>query len=194
MLGLNKNTGELLWRTQVDDHFAAFVTQSAQVNGNTAYVGVASNEEAFSNQDLSGGIPYTCCSFRGSSSRSTRTQARSSGPPTRCPQTRVTACTRLEQHAGNRQATRRCLHHDRQQLLLPADRITCVDEATTFEAKQACLAGDNFDAIMSLNIHTGAINWSHRALASDAWNTDCGLPGFSEGGTNPGNCPENAGP
>ena len=38
---------------------------------------------------------------------------------------------------------------------LPAAKITCVDEATTFEAKQACLAGDNFDAIMSLNM-TGA--------------------------------------
>jgi polyvinyl alcohol dehydrogenase (cytochrome) len=69
-----------------------------------------------------------------------------------------------------------------------------VQNASTFSDKQACLPGDNFDAIMSLDIHTGAINWSYRALASDAWNTDCGLPGFSEGGTNPGNCPTDAGP
>lgn len=65
MLGLDKNTGELLWRTKVHDHFSALVTQSAQVNGNTAYVVVASNEEAFANRDFSGGIPYVCCSFRG---------------------------------------------------------------------------------------------------------------------------------
>jgi hypothetical protein len=26
---------------------------------------VSSNEEAFANQDLTGGIPYTCCTFHG---------------------------------------------------------------------------------------------------------------------------------
>ena len=65
VLGLDKKTGALRWKTKVADHFSAIVTQSAQVNGSTAYVGVASNEEAFANRDLSGGIPYTCCSFRG---------------------------------------------------------------------------------------------------------------------------------
>ena len=195
MLGLNKNTGALLWRTKVHDHFAAFVTQSAQVNGNTAYVGVASNEEAFSNQDLSGGIPYTCCSFRGRFlALDTNTGAIKwatytlpadegySGAP-------VWGSTpAIDKQRGAVYVT------TGNNYSLPADRITCVDEATTFEAKQACLAGDHFDAIMSLDLQTGAINWSYRALASDAWNTDCGLPGFSEGGTNPGNCPENAGP
>jgi len=195
VLGLNKNTGALLWRTKVHDHFAAFVTQSAQVNGNTAYVGVASNEEAFSNQDFSGGIPYTCCSFRGRFlALDTKTGAIKwatytlpddegySGAP-------IWGSTpAIDKQRGAVYIT------TGNNYSLPADRITCVDEATTFEAKQACLAGDNFDAIMSLNMQTGAINWSYRALASDAWNTDCGLPGFSEGGTNPGNCPENAGP
>lgn len=195
VLGLNKNTGELLWRTKVHDHFAAFVTQSAQVNGNTAYVGVASNEEAFANQDFSGGIPYTCCSFRGKFlALDTKTGAIKwatytlpddegySGAP-------IWGSTPAidEKRGAVYVATGN-------NYSLPADRITCVDEATTFEAKQACLAGDYFDAIVSLNLQTGAINWSYSALASDAWNTDCGLPGFSEGGTNPGNCPENAGP
>jgi polyvinyl alcohol dehydrogenase (cytochrome) len=195
VLGLNKNTGALLWRTKVHDHFAAFVTQSAQVNGNTAYVGVASNEEAFSNQDLSGGIPYTCCSFRGRFlALDTNTGAIKwatytlpadegySGAP-------IWGSTpAIDKQRGAVYVT------TGNNYSLPADRIECVDAATTFEAKQACLAGDHFDAIMSLNLQTGAINWSYRALASDAWNTDCGLPGFSEGGTNPGNCPENAGP
>jgi polyvinyl alcohol dehydrogenase (cytochrome) len=195
VLGLNKNTGALLWRTKVHDHFAAFVTSSAQVNGNTAYVGVASNEEAFSNQDLSGGIPYTCCSFRGRFlALDTNTGAIKwatytlpadpgySGAP-------VWGSTpAIDKQRGAVYIT------TGNNYSLPADRITCVDNAATFEAKQACLAGDNFDSIMSLNMQTGAIIWSYRALASDAWNTDCGLPGFSEGGTNPGNCPENEGP
>ena len=195
VLGLNKNTGELLWKTRVHEHFAAFVTQSAQVNGNTAYVGVASNEEAFANQDFSGGIPYVCCSFRGRFlALDTRTGAIKwatytlpadpgySGAP-------IWGSTpAIDEKRGSVYVT------TGNNYSLPADRIECVDDASTFADKQACLAGDNFDAIMSFDLKTGAINWSYRALASDAWNTDCGLPGFSEGNTNPGNCPEDAGP
>jgi polyvinyl alcohol dehydrogenase (cytochrome) len=195
VLAFDKATGALLWKTKVDTHFAAFVTQSAQVYGNTAFVGLASNEEAFANQDLSGGIPYTCCTFRGSfvaldiktGAIKWKTYMVPGDPgysgaavwgstPAVDPQRNAVYIT-----TGNNYS-------------LPADRITCVDEAASFEQKQACLPGDNFDAIVSLDMKTGQIKWSYRALASDAWNTDCGLPGFSEGGTNPGNCPEDAGP
>jgi len=195
VLGIDKATGVLLWKTKVDSHFTTIVTQSAQVYGNTAFVGLASNEEAFANQDLSGGIPYTCCTFRGSllaldvktgqikwKTYMVPADAGYSGSavwgstPAVDPQRNAVYVT-----TGNNYS-------------LPADRITCVDEADTFEAKQACLPGDIFDAIVALDLKTGAIKWSYRALASDAWNTDCGLPGFSEGGTNPGNCPTDAGP
>ncbi|MEY2515334.1 MAG: hypothetical protein QOJ89_2692 [bacterium] len=195
VLGLDKTTGKLLWKTRVDSHFAAIVTQSAQVDGNTAYVGLASNEEAFANQDLSGGIPYTCCTFRGKfvaldiktgqikwETYMIPSDAGYSGNA-------VWGSTpAIDKQRGEIYIT------TGNNYSLPADRITCVDDATTFEQKQACLPGDQFDAIVSLNMNTGAINWSYRALASDAWNTDCGLPGFSEGGTNPGNCPADAGP
>lgn len=195
VLGVDKATGALLWKTKVDSHFAAIVTQSAQVYGNTAFVGLASNEEAFANQDLSGGIPYTCCSFRGKLvALDVRTgqvkwvttmvpgdpgysgAAIWGSTPAVDPQRNAVYIT-----TGNNYS-------------LPADRITCVDEAETFEAKQACLPGNQFDAIVALDMKTGQIRWSFRALASDAWNTDCGLPGFSEGGTNPGNCPAEEGP
>ena len=195
VLGINKNTGALLWKTKVDTHFSGIVTQSAQIMGNTAYVGIASNEEAFANQDLSGGIPYTCCTFRGkflalnvntgAIQWATYTVPDTAGysggaiwgsTPAIDPSSKSIYIT-----TGNNYS-------------LPSDRITCVDNAATFEAKQACLAGDNFDAIMALDLNSGAIKWSYRALASDAWNTDCGLPGFSNGGTNPGNCPPGQGP
>jgi polyvinyl alcohol dehydrogenase (cytochrome) len=195
VLGLDKATGQLLWKTKVDSHFAAFVTQSAQVDGNTAYVGLASNEEAFANQDLSGGIPYTCCTFRGKfvaldiktgqikwATYMVPADAGYSGAA-------VWGSTpAIDKQRGAVYIT------TGNNYSLPADRITCVDEAATFEAKQACLPGDIFDAIVALDMRTGAIKWAYRALASDAWNTDCGLPGFSDGGTNPGNCPTDAGP
>jgi polyvinyl alcohol dehydrogenase (cytochrome) len=40
VLGINKDTGALLWKTKVHDHFTAIVTQSAQVDGQTPFVGV----------------------------------------------------------------------------------------------------------------------------------------------------------
>lgn len=62
VLGIDKQTGDLLWSTQVESHPAAIITQSATVFAGVAYVGVSSLEEL-----LSAVVPgYTCCSFRGS--------------------------------------------------------------------------------------------------------------------------------
>ena len=65
VMGFDKATGALLWKTKVDSHFTAMVTASAQVNGDTAYVGVASNEELYAAKYLLQNN-YQCCSFRGS--------------------------------------------------------------------------------------------------------------------------------
>jgi polyvinyl alcohol dehydrogenase (cytochrome) len=75
---------------------------------------------------------------------------------------------------------------------LPDDAAACVDAADTREEKWACMEGNEFDAIVALDLKTGAIRWSFKALPSDAWNTDCGLPGFDE--TVGPNCPEGVGP
>ena len=195
VLGLDKNTGALLWKTKVDSHFAAIVTQSAQVDGNTAYVGLASNEEAFANQDLSGGIPYTCCSFRGKFVALDVKTGQIKWATYMVPDEPGYSGAAIWGSTPAIDKQRGAIYITTgNNYSLPADRITCVDNATTFADKQACLPGNIFDAIVSLDMKTGAIKWAYRALASDAWNTDCGLPGFSEGGTNPGNCPPGAGP
>jgi polyvinyl alcohol dehydrogenase (cytochrome) len=196
VLGINKDTGALLWKTKVHDHFAAIVTQSAQVDGQTAYVGVSSFEETYANQFLTGALtgspfPYTCCSFRGKfvaldinsgaikwATYTVPAQTGYSGGAV----WGSTPAIDLKRNAvyittGNNYS-------------LPADKVTCVQTANTNNTDpRACLPDDNFDSIVSLNMQTGAINWSYRALPSDAWNTDCGLPPFAGGDTNPGNCP-----
>jgi len=58
VLGYNKNTGALRWKTRVDTHFSAMITQSAMIHGNDAYVGVAGNEEVYVNKTFNGGQPY----------------------------------------------------------------------------------------------------------------------------------------
>src|SRR5262249_24546424 len=60
VLAFHKDTGALLWRTRLDTHPAAVITQSATVFGNRVYVGTSSLEESFAL------IPgYVCCTFRG---------------------------------------------------------------------------------------------------------------------------------
>jgi polyvinyl alcohol dehydrogenase (cytochrome) len=196
LLGLNKATGALKWKTKVDDHFTTIITQSAQVYKTTAYIGTASNEEAYANKLFSGGTPYVCCSFRGSVSAvdvatgavkwkryMTPADPGYSGAA-------IWGSTPAIDQARNAVYVTTGNNYS-----LPASRTACVDAAADDAAKRACLAGDLLDSIVALDLTTGAVKWSYAALASDAWNTDCGLPGFSDGGTNdPTNCPANAGP
>lgn len=61
MMAIDRQTGNLLWITQVDSHPAAIITGSPIVSGGTIYVGVSSNEEALATNNA-----YPCCTFRGS--------------------------------------------------------------------------------------------------------------------------------
>lgn len=57
---VNRFTGDLLWKTTIDKHPLAHITQSPVVYGGKVYVGVASLEEGAAR------LAYPCCSFRGS--------------------------------------------------------------------------------------------------------------------------------
>jgi polyvinyl alcohol dehydrogenase (cytochrome) len=192
VLGYDKATGALKWKTKVDSHFSAFVTQSAQVWKGIAYVGLASNEEAYSN-DLISGVDYACCSFRGSvlaldvATGAIRWKTYMlPGDPGYSGAAVWGSTPAIDQARGALYIA------TGNNYSLPAGRIACVDAATTEAGKRACLAGDHFDAIMALDLATGAIRWSFEALPYDAWNTDCGLPGFDD---TPGdNCPSTVGP
>ena len=79
VLALDKFTGALLWKTKVDTHFAAMVTQSAQVYGQTAFVGLTSNEQEFATRTSRAGSPTPAARSAASSSRWTSRPVRSSG-------------------------------------------------------------------------------------------------------------------
>lgn len=69
---IDKDTGDLLWSTLVDDHPAAKITSSPVIHDGIVYVGVSSWEEDLainSSAAQFGGSPsdpYPCCSFVGS--------------------------------------------------------------------------------------------------------------------------------
>ncbi len=186
VLGIDKHTGELLWATQVESHFAAIITQSATIFDGVAYVGVASLEEA-----LAAFVPdYPCCSFRGSLValdvatgqilwKTYMAPAGFSGnaiwgssPAVDVKRGSVYIAT------GNNYS-------------VPQSVLDCVGAAgDDTDAQAACLApypDNHFDSVLALDMRTGAIKWATRALPFDAWTVQCIFGGGD-------NCPEPSGP
>jgi len=73
---------------------------------------------------------------------------------------------------------------------VPPAALACVAAAANPDAQSACLPpNDYFDAMMALDLNTGAVRWATRAIPYDAWTVDC-IPFFGDGDL----CPSPAGP
>lgn len=185
LLAFDKYTGDLQWKTTLDPFFAAFVTQSATVHGDTVFVGTASLEEA-----VAASPGYDCCSFRGAMFALDLSTGAIKWKTTMAP----------EGFSGNALwGSSPAVDTKRGQVYVatgnnysvPPEVLDCVAAAGGDpSAQQACLPADNhFDSIMALDMKTGAIKWATRALPYDAWTVDC-FPFVGDGS----NCPEPAGP
>jgi polyvinyl alcohol dehydrogenase (cytochrome) len=185
VLAFDKFTGALVWSTTVDSHPATIITQSATVFGNRVYIGVSSLEEA-----LAAIVPDYQLSFRGSMlALDLNTGA-----------ILWKTYTAPDGYTGNAVwGSSPSIDTQRGQVYIatgnnysvPQAILDCVaaagDDPT---AKAACLpANDFFDSIMALDMVTGAVRWSMRAIPYDAWTVDC-IPFFGDGS----NCPNPAGP
>src|SRR4051794_1689607 len=185
VLAFHKDTGAVLWRTTLDTHPAAIITQSATVYGNRVYVGTSSLEESFAL------IPgYDCCSFRGRmaaldlNTGAVVWQVRMAPPG--FPGNAVWGSSPAIDSKRGQLYVATGNNYD-----APPETLACVAAAGEDpSAQQACLPGDDhFDSVMALDLKTGAIRWATRAMSFDAWTVDC-IPFIGEGT----NCPEPAGP
>jgi polyvinyl alcohol dehydrogenase (cytochrome) len=169
VIALDKDTGALLWKTQVDSHPAAIITQSPVVHAGRIYVGVSSAEEGFATDPN-----YACCSFRGSIlALDLYTGAilwkTYMVPPTYSGgavwgSTPVVDLKRRSLYVttGNNYS-------------VPAPVAACVAAVGGNAANaDACLAQDDYiDAVVALNLDTGAIKWGHRLHGFDLWTVVC---------------------
>lgn len=188
VLGIDKNTGNLLWKTKVEDFAFSIITQSAMVDGDKAYVGVASLEENFA-ADPS----YPCCSFRGSVLAldvktgailwKTYTVPAGKGFSGNA----VWGSTPVvDKKRGSLYIT------TGNNYTVPPAANACNVPGATPEQVRACVmavdgsAQNYFDALMSLDLNSGAIKWVTNVIPFDAWTVAC----FFDGP----NCPDNAGP
>jgi polyvinyl alcohol dehydrogenase (cytochrome) len=186
LMAVHRETGDLLWSTQLDNHPASIVTQSPIVFGNTAYVGVSSAEELFAAV-----IPdYPCCTFRGSVVALNVNTGDIIWKTYTVPDLpdysggAVWGGTPVADNGRNSLYVTTGNNYS-----LPTEVLDCVaaNEGDP-DAVEACIAPDDFfDSILALDLGSGAVKWSTRALPFDAWNVDC-LFGST------GNCPDPSGP
>jgi len=185
VLAFDKDTGALLWRTALDSHFAAVITQSASVHDGRVFVGTSSVEEG-----LAAFLPgYVCCTFRGAmSALDLNTGAllwKTYMVPEGYPGGAVWGSSPAVDPSRGQVYIATGNNYD-----VPQATLDCVAAANGDpDAERACIPADNhIDAVLALDEVTGAIRWVTEALPFDAWTVQC-LFGF-----NPENCPQPAGP
>lgn len=188
VFAVNKHTGAAVWSTQVDDTDLSFVTNSAVIADGVAYVGTASNEElvaafvpkanwtwqfrgaAVALDVATGAIRWKTYMvpagyFGGAIWGSTGAIDRAHGM--------------LYMATGNNYA-------------VPQAVLDCLNGGGK---PAACMSpDDHFDAIVAMDLATGAVRWAARGMPYDNWNVGCGLnvPGFVVAPND--NCPNPAGP
>ena len=190
LIAINKDTGELIWKTKLDDHPAAIITQSPVIFGNHAYVGVSSREEARATDPN-----YQCCTFRGSMTAvnlttgeilwKTYTVPDNGDQPGGYSGAAVwgsTPAIDLKRKSvyittGNNydvpQTVKDCIANLPSQT--PSDQSQCLDP------------NNHIDAIMALDLYTGEIKWSNKLQGYDAFTFSCYIGSTS-------NCPDPDGP
>jgi polyvinyl alcohol dehydrogenase (cytochrome) len=171
---INAVTGELIWKTKVDDHPAALITGAPTLYSGILYVPVSSMEEA------SGSPPsYQCCTFRGS------VVALDSATGGKIWKSYTIAET---PHPTKRNAIGT-------QLYGPSG--AAVWSSPTIDVQRHALyvaTGNNYsdppsetsDAILAFDLATGRMLWGSQATANDSHIVSC----YSDRT----NCPESEGP
>ena len=206
VLSINATTGAITWQSRIDDFPTSYVTQSPVVSDQRVYVGVTSAEES-----LTGLVPgYACCSFRGSIVAldldsgalqwKTYTVPDGAGLPFN------------ERYAGAGVWGSTPVVDKKRNLLfvgtgnnynIPESVKLCFMQLT--DTSHCDTATNNHvDAIMALDLQTGAVRWA-RSFAGrsgynwppglqgyDAWNLSC--IAFIFPGGNTSNCPAPVGP
>lgn len=190
LLAFNKDTGALLWKTQIDRQPFALLTQSPLVYKGIAYIGVSSSEE-IAPLFIPG---YVCCVFRGNFNAvdiatgsvlwKTYTTPDNGGQPGGYSGVAVWGSTAVYDTkrnsiyitTGNNYA-------------VPASVSACEAQQSTTNTAPCDAANNYVDAVLALDPGSGAVKWADKLQGYDAFTIAC-VPFFFD----PSNCPNPAGP
>ncbi|MDQ3011462.1 MAG: PQQ-binding-like beta-propeller repeat protein [Acidobacteriota bacterium] len=172
---LDAETGKLLWKTKIEDHFLARITGAPILYRDRIYVPVSSFEETAGRDSK-----YECCTFRGSlvalDAHTGKVLWKSftvQDPPK--PFKKNSTGTQMHGPAGG-----------------------AIWSAPTIDVKRGAIyagTGNSYtdietghsDAIMAFDLATGKVRWTNQATAKDNFLVGCRNPGV-------GNCPNQGGP
>jgi polyvinyl alcohol dehydrogenase (cytochrome) len=191
VMAIDKRTGDLLWVTKVDDHPSSLITQSAVAHEGKVYVGVSSGEESTAIDPN-----YTCCSFRGS--------MLALDLNTGAIVWRTFMVPALEGFSGGAiwggspviDPKRKSVYvNTGNNYTVPQAILDCASQSTPDTVK-SCIdavpgsADNHIDAMVSLDLKTGAIRWARSMIPFDPFTVACvfPLPG------NDDNCSDPRGP
>ena len=172
---VNAATGELIWKNRPVDHTATMGTATPRVHNGVVYQPFSSFEEV-----LAADPAYPCCTFRGSVVALDAATGKIIWQTYTIP----------EAPKPSRKTDAGTPHHG------PSG--AGVWSTPTIDEQLGVLyvsTGDNYsdppsntsDAVLAMDLKTGALLWSRQLTESDAFNVACSIPGR-------GNCPEAKGP
>jgi polyvinyl alcohol dehydrogenase (cytochrome) len=184
LVAVDKTTGNTLWVTRLDQHPLSIDSMSPTIYNGKIYVGVASIEE--NGIDCNGpNDDAHVCYFRGSVKQVDLATGHVDWTTYTITSEQVAAGYSGAAVWGSSPA----IDVKRGSVYITTGNnysasvatSACVDAATTPEQIFACETvngvGNYVDAIMSLDLSTGAIKWVHKLEGFDAWTTACiGLP------------------
>ena len=168
VMAVDKYTGNLLWKTLVDPHPAALITNSPVVVGDRIYVGVSSKEEGFVIANI--GYQFT---FRGSVNALDLHTGQILWKTYTVPEGYTGGAVwgssfPIDRRRGTLYAT------TGNNYSIPDSAATCVQQAPTSQAQLACLSPEDYvDSILSLDLATGQIRWGNRVQGADFFNAAC---------------------
>ncbi len=172
---LDARSGALLWRHRTDDHPNAVITGSPALHGGRLYVPVSSLEVA-----LAVNPHYECCKARGwvaaydagTGELLWKTPTIAEAPRV---QSRNAAGTDMYGPSGATVWNTPTIDAARNQLYIGTGENMSSPATLTS------------DAIMAMDLTTGAVKWNYQATPNDVWNTACDT-------TTPQSCPPEKGP
>ena len=180
VIAVDRQTGNLRWKTQVDRHPAAVMTGSPVIFDGVVYVGVSSSEESLATNPA-----YPCCSFRGSvvalDRRSGAILWKTYDMPDNGGQQGGYSGGAVWQPPAIDPKRGTLFIGTGNNYTAPADVEACQEANPTAN----CAAPDDlFDAALALDLKSGRIKWAKRLQGSDTFTAACLTPT----GPNP-NCP-----
>lgn len=184
LMSLDKATGAVRWVTQLSTMPFAILTQSPAVHAGVVYQGVSSSEEG-----AAAFIPgYICCRFIGTMNAvdlktgqikwTTLMAPNNNGQPGGYSGASIWSSSPVIDPSRNAVVVTTGNNYE-----VPDDVAACV----AADPDAICDAPDNYvDAVVSLDMRTGAVRWATKLGGADAWNVACLIGGA--------NCPTPAGP